>query len=309
MIDVRLMQAAVTLAEELSFSRAALKLNISQSALSKQIVDLENRVGLALFERNHQTVVLTDAGRSFVEHARHALASAERAVHSARATALGADTLLSVGKSPFIDPYITSSMLALRLPLYPNLQLRFTSHFSPEAIRILLAGEVDLAIAIDVHQSARLSIFQIAEEYFFVAMPANHILARKEDVSLIDLAERRVVLPARNINPTVYDALQRTLSYEAVRPSELQHSVTAEEAASLILQRECIALLTQTSAWRISGERITVRPMRDGRLLLRTFIAARADDQSRVVSEFVRALMKRLHPVAPHMQGNLRLAV
>jgi DNA-binding transcriptional LysR family regulator len=63
-----------------------------------------------------------------IEHARLALSSADRAVHSARAASLGSDTILMIGKSPNIDPFITSTMMAIRLPLFPQLQLRFSSH-------------------------------------------------------------------------------------------------------------------------------------------------------------------------------------
>jgi DNA-binding transcriptional LysR family regulator len=68
--DMRLQQAAIALAEELHFSIAAERLGIEQSSLSKRILELESLVGVRLFERNHQGVKLTDAGRHFVEEAR-----------------------------------------------------------------------------------------------------------------------------------------------------------------------------------------------------------------------------------------------
>jgi DNA-binding MarR family transcriptional regulator len=71
--EIRLMQAAIALAEELNFSRAAERLNLTQPALSKQIIELEGMLGFRLFERNHQNVELTDAGRAFVEEARDAV--------------------------------------------------------------------------------------------------------------------------------------------------------------------------------------------------------------------------------------------
>jgi DNA-binding MarR family transcriptional regulator len=76
--EIRLLQAAITLAEELNFSRAAERLHISQPTLSKQIVELESQLGFRLFERNHQIVDLTDAGRAFVEEAREAVLHVER---------------------------------------------------------------------------------------------------------------------------------------------------------------------------------------------------------------------------------------
>jgi hypothetical protein len=65
----RLLQAAIHLAQELNFSRAAERLHIEQSALSKQIYELENEVGVRLFDRDHHFAELTDAGRASVEEA------------------------------------------------------------------------------------------------------------------------------------------------------------------------------------------------------------------------------------------------
>ena len=68
-IDLRLMRAAVTVAEELNFGRAAKRLHISQPGLTKQIQDLEGFLKTRLFERDHQKVTLTEAGRAFVAEA------------------------------------------------------------------------------------------------------------------------------------------------------------------------------------------------------------------------------------------------
>jgi len=76
--EVRLLQAAIAVARDLNFSRAAERLHIGQSTLSKQIYELESQLGFRLFNRNHQTVEVTDAGRAFVEEAREAILHIER---------------------------------------------------------------------------------------------------------------------------------------------------------------------------------------------------------------------------------------
>ena len=86
-IDLRLMRAAVAIADDLSFSRAATRLHISQPALTKQIHDLENALGTSVFDRDHQKVELTDAGRAFVEEAGLTLAHHQRAIQAARSIA------------------------------------------------------------------------------------------------------------------------------------------------------------------------------------------------------------------------------
>ena len=80
-IEIRLLQAAIAVAEELSFSRAAARIHITQPALSKQIHDLESHLGVPLFNRDNQRVELTDACRAFIEQARLSVLHLERAIH------------------------------------------------------------------------------------------------------------------------------------------------------------------------------------------------------------------------------------
>ena len=82
MIDIRLLQAAVAVAEERGVTRGAERLGLTQPALSKQLAELRDRIGFVLFEGKGRRFTITDAGAHFVEHARVALAEIERAIHS-----------------------------------------------------------------------------------------------------------------------------------------------------------------------------------------------------------------------------------
>jgi DNA-binding transcriptional LysR family regulator len=144
--EVRLQLAAVTLAEELSFTRAAERLKITQPALSKQIVELEGRIGFAVFKRDQKRVQLTDAGQVFVKGCRDALAILEKSVRLARATHDEVQPVVTIGHGPYIDPSLVSALLSIHLPLYPNLRLRMESMFALELAHSLLPAELDLAI-------------------------------------------------------------------------------------------------------------------------------------------------------------------
>jgi DNA-binding transcriptional LysR family regulator len=89
----------VAVAEMENVSHAALKLHVSQPALSRQIRDLEEEIGFHLLERTAKSVRLTDAGRKFLEDARTLLKSADEAVKNARAIATTQPTELNVGHS------------------------------------------------------------------------------------------------------------------------------------------------------------------------------------------------------------------
>jgi LysR family transcriptional regulator, benzoate and cis,cis-muconate-responsive activator of ben and cat genes len=98
-VELRHLRYFVSVAETENVSRAALKLHISQPALSRQIRDLEEEIGVLLLERTAKSVRLTQAGRVFLPEARAVLQRADQAIKKAQAVA-GADTELHVGYSP-----------------------------------------------------------------------------------------------------------------------------------------------------------------------------------------------------------------
>src|SRR5437016_1882370 len=99
-VELRHLRYFVAVAEMENVSHAALKLHVSQPALSGQIRDLEDELGFCLLERTAKSVRLTDAGRTFLDNARALLQNADEAVTKARAVASAEPTELHVGYSP-----------------------------------------------------------------------------------------------------------------------------------------------------------------------------------------------------------------
>lgn len=306
--EMRLLQAAIALAEELNFSRAADRLRFTQPALSKQIFELESQLGFRLFERNHQSVQLTDAGRAFVQEAREAVIHTERAIVLAKAAFNGADEVLNIGRSSSTDPFLITTLLSVRLPLYPGMRINFSSNFSNELARQVISGNLDLAIVTGVPDSPRLSPLLIAESVFYVAMPVSDELSHRRSVALNQMSQRNWVLFARHMSPYLYDEIQNIASEGDIRPSDTHHIMAAEEAIELILEHSGLAVLTRDEAWRIARDGITIRPLREDRLRLATNLVARADTKSRLVAEFVRATSKKLKSVRGATQQRLAFA-
>src|SRR4030081_114231 len=99
-VELRHLRYFVAVAQMENVSRAALKLHVSQPAVSRQIRDLEDELGVQLFERTGKAVSLTDAGRVFLREARAVLERTDEAVKNVRAFAQTGETELHVGYSP-----------------------------------------------------------------------------------------------------------------------------------------------------------------------------------------------------------------
>jgi DNA-binding transcriptional LysR family regulator len=306
--EIRLLQAAIVLAEELNFSRAAERLRIDQSTLSKRIMELEGLVGLRLFARNHQQVELTEPGRHFVQEARNSLLHAERAVLSATAASRGAEDVLNLGKSAYIDPYIVTTLLSIQLPLFPGLKIKQSSNYSQELAHQVALGKLDAALVIAVPDSANLNMLTIADAPAYIALPKEDPLSGSKDLRLEDLSDHDWILPAPHVNPFLNEMLQSVRTERKVKPPEVHHFMTVDEASELILAHKGAAFLTRGGAWRIARDGITMRPLSEDRLRLVTKLATRADNKSRLVSEFVRAAGRKLASTRPAQQVRLPLA-
>jgi DNA-binding transcriptional LysR family regulator len=305
--EIRLLQAAIALAEELNFSRAARRLGIDQSTLSKRILELEGLLGFRLFERNHQFVEMTDAGRHFVEEARGAVLHAERAVLNATAVHHGADEVLNIGRSAYTDPYLVTILLSIRLPLFPGLRVKTWSHYSHELAHLVIAGKLSMALISAVPDTPKLSLLPVAEHPIYIALSTDDPLAHHKELHLQDLSARDWILPAQHANPHLYESIQQVALEKGITASDAHYVMTAEEASVLVLAHKGVAFLTRTGAWRIARDETTMRPLVEERLRLVTKLATRADDRSRLVSEFVRAAGRKLNSVPRALQGRLPL--
>jgi DNA-binding transcriptional LysR family regulator len=306
--EIRLMEAAIVLAEELNFSRAAHRLHITQPGLTKQIAELESRVGFALFERNHQTVEVTDAGRAFVEEARLSVLHAERAVQAARAVVGNAEFVFRIGRSPYTDPFLTSALLSIRLPLFPRLSLDVISGFSCDLVRDVLAGKIDLAIANEPPSSPLLSMTKVAEAPLYVAMSEDHELASQRAVHLTELDKGSWVVCGRATHPPLYDSIMRVTEAHRISPRELRQIMVPEEAYQPVAENGGLALLTKTGALRIARDGITIRPLVAEELMVKTYLACRANDESKVTSEMVRAFNRKMQGMKGEAQLNLPIS-
>jgi len=307
-VDTKLLRAAVALAEELNFSRAAEILHIGQSALSKQINTLEELLGCELFSRDSRGVVPTVAGERFVYEARLALLHQERAIQFSREAHRNREIPLQVGKSPYTDPYLLSNLLSFRLPLFPNLKVQLTSKFAVDLEHDLLNGTLDLAFLTAIPPTPLLSSVTVARQPMYVAMLESDGLAQCADVRDGQLEGISCILPERHVHPPLYEMLIAGARPATKPGTSIHHVMTAEDASHFVRRGLGVAILSQAGAWRIAHNGITIRPLNIGGIALETRLACRSDSQVRVVSEFLRGFVKRLNEQASAKQLQLRLA-
>src|SRR5438477_6945267 len=142
-MELRHLRYFVAVAEMENVSRAALKLHVSQPALSRQIRDLEDEIGFCLLERTAKSVRLTDAGRAFLRDARALLQQADEAVKKARAIAGAEPTELKVGYSPAATARILPATLRAYQRVMPKAHVKLHDWSNEENVAGLRDGRLN----------------------------------------------------------------------------------------------------------------------------------------------------------------------
>jgi DNA-binding transcriptional LysR family regulator len=221
-MELKHLRAFTTLAEDLHFGRAALRLGIAQPQLSLQIQSLEAILGVALFERSRRHVALTDVGRLFLPEARATLAQAERARKTALQAARGELGQLAVGftgSSPFnrAMPQIISRFRKR----WPNLAMSLREMSTSEQLESLVAGTLDIAFVRPGEPGAmeNITLHTLLHEPLFALLPADHPLADRDKLSVAALAGQPFIMHPRLIGTGLYDKVMALCANAGFRPT------------------------------------------------------------------------------------------
>ncbi|OSP56460.1 LysR family transcriptional regulator [Pseudoruegeria sp. SK021] len=180
------MRCFVAVAEELSFRRAADRLNMTQPPLSRQIKILEERINLKLLERDNRHVRLTSAGESFYQSAVDIIKRSEHAVLNARQAERGETGSIALGFVPsaafrFV-PLIAQRMTAEM----PKVTLTPIEMMGYEVIEAQRSGRIDLGLTRMESPRGEIERTRVVSEPFVLAIPKHHPLAHKPDLSISD---------------------------------------------------------------------------------------------------------------------------
>jgi DNA-binding transcriptional LysR family regulator len=196
-VELRQLRCFVAVAEELHFGRAAARLHMSQSPLSRAIRELERDLGLVLFVRTTRRVELTSAGSLLLERSRRALAEIDGAIADAQRASLPDGAVLALGYGPFSRPVA----LAIGDELTRRdgeLMLRFDEGVTPDMLQRVARHELAAAVVMESPMAARqhgVCIDTLRDEPLLAALPEWHRYARAEAIPLEAFVVEVVMLP------------------------------------------------------------------------------------------------------------------
>mgnify|MGYP000974944752 FL=1 len=185
----------MAIAEEQSFTRAAQRCFVVQSALSRQIKSLESELGVRLFARTSRKVEVTPAGEAFVEQARLCLQAAERAKASAAAAHGDIRGSLTIGVIPTVTAVDIAAVLGAFRRSYPEVGVHVRTGGSDEFLRRIAAGELDVGF-LGLAEGATprgVQTRELSRERLVAVLSEGHRLAGRRRLRLKDLADEPFV--------------------------------------------------------------------------------------------------------------------
>jgi DNA-binding transcriptional LysR family regulator len=208
----------LAVAEELHFGRAAARLYISQPSLSNQIRKLERTLGTQLFVRTSREVKLTAAGQALLEQAPLALTALERAAERTRLAGEGITGTVRLGYPPLASFETLGAILAAVENDHPNLTVVASELFSAEVPGRVLAGELDVGLALHPEPMTGLCTEILRVEPLAAQLSKRHRLAHTKSIRLADLAHETLLLFPRELAPAYYDRIMETCEQAGFRP-------------------------------------------------------------------------------------------
>jgi LysR family transcriptional regulator, benzoate and cis,cis-muconate-responsive activator of ben and cat genes len=291
-MNSRDLQAFMAIAEELSFRRAAERVLIDQSALSRRVQNLEESLGYPLLFRTTREVVLTEAGRVFYEEIAPAMQSLARAADVARVAAQGKTGRLRLSYMSFAATDVMPAAIRGFAAEFPDVALELR-YLRTQAQKLAISrGEIDLGFMLGPFQNPQFDQIAVASEQLLALIPEDHPLAAQETVLLADLAAQKLILGSHD----QWDFF-RMLVGDLFSAAGLELDIAYEPSNSLgiigLVANGLGVSIFADSIARFRPQGVVFRPIADCATQLQIILCWNRANQSPALRNFVAHMRKR----------------
>jgi DNA-binding transcriptional LysR family regulator len=290
-MEMRHLRYFVAVAEELSFTRAAQRLHIAQPPLSRQIQQLEQLLGVQLFERNSRQLKLTETGKFFYSHAVQLLAQTadlesmtRRVGNIERSLAVGYVGSTLYGMLPKIIRRFRDENTTVELSLHEMSTM--------DQIRALKDGHIDVGFGRIRHEDANIRRVILREEKMIVACPVGHPLSLLKPVlALRDLVGETLIIFPKTPRPSYADQVLAAFHDRALKPRQIYEVRELQIALGLVAAGEGISVVPSSVHGLKRGD-VSYKELDDPTLVSPIIMSMRALDESRDIRELLELIYR-----------------
>lgn len=246
-VEIHQLRYAVATADAKSFSRAAVALSVKQITLSRRVAQLEDRLGVKLFERSTRGAEITENGRPFIEQARRIVTDVDNLRTTARNVSYGLHGRIAVG---YCTPLMAGNLrLAISnyLTKFEDVQFDGVEAGLEKLFQGLHSHVIDVAVApIGLDEDGIVSR-RVWSERLFTVLPDDHALTDKEYIYWQDLRREVFVVPAGGLGPIFGNLIAARLTEQGKRPNIIVQDTSLESVLSMVAAKRYISIATEAS--------------------------------------------------------------
>lgn len=245
-MELRQLRYFVAVAEEMNFTRAASRLHMTQPPLSRQIQQIEEAVGLPLFERGARPLKLTDAGRIFYEQAKRLVDESDEIVPLTRKLAELTERIV-IGFVPSTLYGAIPEVIRAFREAAPQIELSLIEMFTGEQVDALKGGRIDVGFGRLRFDDTRLLREVLLEESMIVALPDSHPLALEQaPLTLAALANETLIIYPSQPRPSYADQQLAVLRDRALEPRAVHEVRELQTALGLVAAQAGVSLVPES---------------------------------------------------------------
>ncbi|MBX7275627.1 LysR family transcriptional regulator [Pseudomonas sp. O39] len=295
MLDLRKLRYFLTVAEELHFGRAALRLHLAQPPLTRQISALEAELGFKLFDRTSRTVTLTAQGRSFLPYARGVLEQVALAQVIAGKLAAGTAGQLSLG---YVSSIALSDLFSQAIQAFaqrfPEVQLTLVECASGSLGAQVADGRLDIGLSRLLPQNQEVQARSLGEERLVAAVSSDSPLAGQPDVSLAQLSAYPLILFPSDYGSGLNQSIEQLYRHHGV---PLRAGPTGRQITSiiaLVAAGQGVALVPECTQ-SLMNKGVTYKPMAEVDACAQLLVLTPAARKSVLADAFLAVLAQSSH--------------
>ena len=293
-MELRQLRYFVAVAEERNFTRAAERLNMTQPPLSRQIQQIEDTVGLALFERGARPLKLTEAGRVFYAQAKRLLEESDELLPLTRRLAQLAERIV-IGFVPSTLYGPLPDVIRAFREAAPLIQISLIEMFTIEQLSALKGGRIDVGFGRLRFDESQLAREVLVEEPLIAALPAGHALADAAQLTLDALSKETLIIYPSTPRPSYADQQLSAFRDHAVEPAAVHEVRELQTALGLVAAQVGVCLVPE-SVRGLRARGVTYRSIEETNVSSPIIMSRRLQDQSSTTELFcsiARDLFKR----------------
>nr|WP_315476057.1 LysR family transcriptional regulator [uncultured Undibacterium sp.] len=300
MMELRQLRYFIAVAEELHFTRAALRMHIGQPPLSHAIQMLEEDIGVQLFERTKRSVRLTAAGHLFLQDARRIIALTESASEMARKAARGETGELRIGFT-FSTPFtaLFSNVINRYREKYPEVNLIFRELSTNRQLEEIEKLQLDLGFIRppegameETMKFNNLQLNTLRRDPLMVVLPLTHAFSKKKKIALKELADESFIMYPHKAGTGIYPQVMRLCQAQGFAP-KVAHEVGEASTIIGLVAAGCGISILPGSFERLHMDGVCYRPLSDTNAMTALLLVRTKSESNPLVEAFCALAMKQ----------------